>query len=361
MVVGFSMKFSTKKRNYTLMTTVNPRTLSWLLVCLQFALPALAFMPVLSNVQPRGGQRGTEMTIRLSGDRLYDPEEILFYQSGISVSKLEVVGDDHKAVKATISIAPDAPLGEHLMRLRCKGGLSYQRSFWVGEYPTIMEARNKERTADLNSNFDRPQKIEINQTIQGVADKEDADYYVVQCRKGQRLSVEVEGMRLGRTLFDPYVAILNRDRFELASSDDTALLFRDCAASIIIPEDGPYTVLVRESSYKGTGACQYRLHVGEFPRPTAIYPPGAQPGKVHEFTFVGDPAGDLISKIEIPNTTANYRAFIENGGWHSPSGLPVRISSLPFYNEAEPNEGSAEASPVEAPPVPVAFHGILSK
>ncbi|HAO94873.1 MAG TPA: peptidase, partial [Verrucomicrobiales bacterium] len=298
------------------MTTVNPRTLSWLLVCLQFALPALAFTPVLSNVQPRGGQRGTEMTIRLSGDRLYDPEEILFYQSGISVSKLEVVGDDHKAVKATISIAPDAPLGEHLMRLRCKGGLSYQRSFWVGEYPTIMEARNKERTADLNSNFDRPQKIEINQTIQGVADKEDADYYVVQCRKGQRLSVEVEGMRLGRTLFDPYVAILNRDRFELASSDDTALLFRDCAASIIIPEDGPYTVLVRESSYQGTGACQYRLHVGEFPRPTAIYPPGAQPGKVHEFTFVGDPAGDLISKIEIPDTTANYRAFIENGGWH---------------------------------------------
>ncbi len=343
------------------MNTVNPRALCWLLVCLQFALPALAFTPVLSSVQPRGGQRGTEMTIRLSGDRLYDPEEILFYQSGISVTKLEVVGDQNKAVKATISIAPDAPLGEHLMRLRCKGGLSYQRSFWVGEYPTVMEARNKERTADLNSNFDSPQEIEINQTIQGVADKEDADYYVLQCRKGQRLSVEVEGMRLGRTLFDPYVAILNSDRFELASSDDTALLFRDCAASIIIPEDGPYTVLVRESSYQGTGACQYRLHVGEFPRPTAIYPPGAQPGEVREFTFVGDPTGNLVSKIEMPDATANYRAFIKNGGWHSPSGLPVRISSLPFHNEVEPNEGGKQASPAEAPSVPVAFHGILSK
>ena len=147
MVVGFSMKSSTKKRKHTLMNTVNPRALCWLLACLQFALPALAFTPVLSSVQPRGGQRGTEMTIRLSGDRLYDPEEILFYQSGISVTKLEVVGDQNKAVKATISIAPDAPLGEHLMRLRCKGGLSYQRSFWVGEYPTVMEARNKERTA----------------------------------------------------------------------------------------------------------------------------------------------------------------------------------------------------------------------
>ena len=143
--------------------------------------------------------------------------------------------------------------------------------------------------------------------------------------------------------------------------DDTALLFRDCAASIIIPEDGPYTVLVRESSYQGTSACQYRLHVGEFPRPTAIFPPGAQPGKEHEFTFIGDPTGNLVSKIEIPDTTANYRAFIQNGGWHSPSGLPVRISSLPYHNEVEPNEGTTQASPTEAPSIPVAFHGILSK
>ena len=361
MVAGFWMKSSIKKRKTTLMNTVNCRALPWLLVFLQFAIPALAFTPVLSSVQPRGGQRGTEMTIRLSGDRLYEPEEILFYQAGISVTKLEKAGDEHKAIKATISIAPDAPLGEHLMRLRCKGGLSYQRSFWVGEYPTVMETRNKERTADLNSNFGSPQKIEINQTIQGVADKEDADYYMLQCRKGQRLSVEVEGMRLGRTLFDPYVAILNSDRFELASSDDTALLFRDCAASIIIPEDGPYTILVRESSYQGTGACQYRLHVGEFPRPTAIYPPGAQPGKALEFTFVGDPTGNLVSKIEIPNTTQDFRAFIKNNGWHSPSGLPVRISSLPFHNEVEPNEGGKQASPAEVPAIPVAFHGILSK
>ena len=361
MAAGFSMKSSTKKHKPKVMNTVNPRALFWLLVCLQFALPALAFTPVLSSVQPRGGQRGTEMTIRLNGDRLRDPEEILFYQPGISVLKIEKVGDQNKAVQATISIASDAPLGEHLMRLRCKGGLSYQRSFWVGEYPTVMEARNKERTADLNSSFDSPQKIKINQTVQGVADKEDADYYVLQCQKGQRLSVEVEGMRLGRTLFDPYVAILNSDRFELASSDDTALLFRDCAASIIIPEDGPYTVLVRESSYQGTSACQYRLHVGEFPRPTAIFPPGAQPGKEHEFTFIGDPTGNLVSKIEIPDTTANYRAFIQNGGWHSPSGLPVRISSLPYHNEVEPNEGTTQASPTEAPSIPVAFHGILSK
>lgn len=331
------------------------------LVSILPTLPSLAFTPTIGIIQPRGGQRGTEMTIRLSGDRLYEPQEILLYQSGITISNLEKEGDQNKVVKATITIAPDAPLGEHLMRLRCKGGVTYQRSFWVGQYPTVMEKRSEDGSRDLNSNFNEPQEIEINQTVQGVADREDADYYLLQCRKGQRLSVEVEGMRLGRTLFDPYVAILNKDRFELVASDDTALLFRDCAASIVVPEDGPYTVLVRESSYQGTGACQYRLHVGEFPRPTAVYPPGVRPGDSLEFTFVGDPTGNLVTKLEIPKESQSFRAFIKNGEWFAPSGLPVRISPLPYHNEVEPNEGSKEATPPEAPPIPVAFHGIISK
>ena len=325
------------------------------------AVPSLAFTPTIGTIQPRGGQRGTEMTIRLGGDRLFEPQEILLYQPGITVTSLEKVGDQHKAVKASITIAPDAPLGEHVLRLRCKGGVTYQRSFWVGQYPTVMEKRSEDGSRDLNSNFNEPQEISINQTVQGVADREDADYYLLQCTKGQRLSVEVEGMRLGRTLFDPYVAILNKDRFELASSDDTALLFRDCAASIVVPEDGPYTVLVRESSYQGTGACQYRLHVGEFPRPTAVYPPGVRPGDSLEFTFVGDPTGNLVSKLEVPQERQSFRAFIRNGEWFAPSGIPVRISPLPYHNEVEPNEGGKEATPAEAPPVPVAFHGIVSK
>jgi hypothetical protein len=136
------------------------------LLSIFLSLPALSFTPSIGTIQPRGGQRGTEMTIRLSGDRLYEPQEILLYQPGITVTKLEKVGDQHKAVKATISIAPDAPLGEHMMRLRCKGGISYQRSFWVGEYPTVMEKRSEDGSRDLNSNFNEPQEIQINQTVQ---------------------------------------------------------------------------------------------------------------------------------------------------------------------------------------------------
>ena len=301
---------------------------------------------------------GTELAISLYGDRMTEPQELLLYQKGLTVKSL-TKGKDGKSVKAVLIIAPDAPLGEHPMRLRCKGGLTYMRTFWVGQFPTVMEARSEDKKKDLNDTFNEPQKVDLNVTVQGVADREDDDYYVVQCQKGQRLSVEVEAMRLGRVMFDPYLAILDKNRFELAVNDDSPLLKRDCAASIIIPEDGPYTIVVRESSYEGNAASQYRMHIGSFPRPRAIYPPAAKPGEEIEFSFIGDAKGTLKKKIKVGNTP--FPAFINDGGQSSPSGNMVHVSGLDYLNEIEPNENYKQACPVENPPkAPYAFHGVIS-
>ena len=309
-------------------------------------------------MEPRGGKLGSEVQIQLYGSRLNDPQELLLYHKGLTVKSL-TPSEDGKSVKAIIAIAPDAPLGEHPMRLRCKGGLTYMRTFWVGQFPTVMEARSEDKKRDLNNTFKEPQKVDLNVTVQGVADREDDDYYQVQCKKGQRLSVEVEAMRLGRVMFDPYIAILDKNRFELAVNDDSPLLKRDCAASIIIPEDGPYTVVIRESSYEGNTASQYRIHIGTFPRPRAIFPPAAKPGEAIEFTFIGDAKGDLKKKIEVGDQA--FAAFIEDGGQSSPSGNSVHISPLDYLNETEPNENYKQAYPLKNPPkAPIAFHGILS-
>ena len=160
-------------------------------------------------------------------------------------------------------ILPDAELGSHRLRLRTATGITELRPFFVGALPEVAEK-------EPNSEFSTPQAIPVNVTVTGVADYEDVDYYVVEAKKGDRLTAEVEGIRLGITFFDPYVAILNSARFELASSDDNALVWQDGAASIVAPEDGKYYIQVRESSYQGNGSCIYRLHVGTFPRPLSV-------------------------------------------------------------------------------------------
>src|SRR3954451_16598876 len=89
-----------------------------------------AASPSLNAIQPRGGQRGTEVVATLSGARLGDAQEVLVYYPGVSVKKLEPVNDT--TLKVTFAIAADCRLGEHAFRVRTSGGVSDLRTFWVG-------------------------------------------------------------------------------------------------------------------------------------------------------------------------------------------------------------------------------------
>jgi hypothetical protein len=291
------------------------------------------------------------MALFFNGARLTDAAEVIFYTPGFSVTKLEAINDNQ--VKATLKIAADCRLGEHSMRLRTKTGISELRTFWVGALPVVEEK-------EPNSDFDKPQKINLNVTVVGIVDNEDVDYYAVELKKGQRLSAEIEGMRLVNTFFDPYIAILDSKRFELAASDDSPLNKQDGLCSIVAPADGTYIVQVRESAFGGNGACQYRLHVGTFPRPTAVVPAGGKAGEEVEVTFLGDPTGPIRQKIKLPDQPdPNFRLFCQDAGGISASGLPFRVVDVGNVIEVEPNDDLKSAT--KAPSFPVAFNGVIEK
>ena len=176
---------------------------------------ASAATPSLGAIRPVGGQRGTEIEVTLSGARLGDAKEILYYQPGITTVSLTKVDDNN--VKAKLKIAPDCPLGP------ARPPASARRPGSASCGPSASGRSRRSTEVEPNNDFAAPQAIPMNVTVTGVADNEDVDYFVVEAKKGERISAEVEGMRLGITLFDPYVAILNAKRFELASSDDAAL------------------------------------------------------------------------------------------------------------------------------------------
>jgi hypothetical protein len=310
-----------------------------------------ASSPSLGSITPRGGQRGTEMAVLFNGARLSDAKEIVFYTPGFAVSKLEVVNDNQ--IKATVKIAADCRLGEHVMRVRTATGISELRTFWVGALPSIDEK-------EPNNDFNAPQKVPLNVTIHGVIDNEDVDYFSFEAKKGQRVSIEIEGMRLANTLFDPYIAILDSKRFELASSDDTPLLRQDGCCSVIIPADGTYVVQVRESAYGGNGACAYRLHLGTFPRPLAVVPAGGKAGEEIEVRFIGDPSGEIKQKIKLPATPdPKFGVFAQDAGGISPSPIPFRVSDFGNVIEQEPNDDHNTATKV--PQLPIALNGVIDK
>jgi hypothetical protein len=309
----------------------------------------MASAPALNGIMPRGGQRGTEMTMDFYGGRLSDAKEILFYEPGITVTKLQVVKDD--LVKATVKIAPDCVLGEHAMRVRTATGISELRTFYIGALPQIDEK-------EPNSDFKAPQKIPLNVTVAGTIDNEDVDYFAFEAKKGQRITAVIEAMRLGESLFDPYIAILDSKRFELAACDDAPLLGQDALVSVIIPADGTYIVQVRDSAYGGGGA-RYRLHIGTFPQPTAVVPSGGKLGEEVEVRFLGDPTGEIRQKIKLPATyREKFGIFAQDAGGIAPSPIPFRLSEFGNVIEVEPNDTHAQATPFEPP---MALNGVISK
>lgn len=311
---------------------------------------AWATDPSLSYVRPRGGQRGTELELTFIGARLSDAVEILSYKKGFEFK--DIKGNDKNAnvCTAIVKIAPDCALGEHTFQVRTKTGVSDYKTFWVGPFPEIAEK-------EPNSEFETPQPIEMNHTVTGVVQNEDVDHFVVTAKKGERISAEIEGVRLATTLFDPYIAILDEKRFELKAEDDLPLLRNDAAVSVIAPADGKYTILVRDSSYGGNGAAFYRLHVGTYPRPTAVYPAGGQLGTKQKVTFKGNSVDNLVQEFQLPDKPNDeFELFATDAGGTAPSGNVFRLFPHGNSMEQEPNNDIKTAS---AAALPNAFNGII--
>lgn len=318
------------------------------LVCCSF--PAQASDPRLNVITPRGIQRGVETVVTFRGARLNDAEEIFFYEPGFTVKEIKPV--DGNTIHVTIHAADDCALGRHTAQVRTKSGISDYRTFYVGAMPVVPEK-------EPNTEFSQAQMIDLNSTAQGVITSEDVDYFAVKCTKGQRLSVEVEAMRLGEAFFDPYIAVLDSNRFELAAADDSPLVRQDAIASVIVPEDGTYVIEVRDTGYGGAGNARYCVHIGEFPRSSCVFPAGGQAGQTVDFKFLGDASGEIAQQIAVPvsdSETFPFWPMDDRGSSVTPHRL--RISPDPNAFETEPNQDIATATPVE---FPAALNGILQE
>jgi len=320
-----------------------------------FSASALAGDPQINTLTPYGIQRGTETTFTFTGSGLATAKEILFYEPGLSVTKLEADKDD--TLKATIAASADCQLGVHAIRLRSLGGVSNLRVFTVGNLPEVAEK-------EPNSKLDQAQAISLNVTVSGVVPPEDVDHFAVELKKGDRLNVELEGLRLANisaaNFFDPVLSILTEKGQTLVKSDDAPLFQQDCFCSLIAPADGKYIVQLRDVAFGGNANAIYRMHIGTFPRPTAAFPPAGKPGETLSVRWIGDLTGEFSQQITLPSDGKPDAPIVaQDVHGSAPSPNVYRISDLPATIEHEPNDEVKTATSATA--VPLAAQGIIER
>ncbi|MBL4845006.1 MAG: PPC domain-containing protein [Planctomycetes bacterium] len=338
------------------------RGTAWLALglALLWGAPALAASPQLNRVIPRGAQRGKTLELRFYGRRLEGPQEVLLYDEGLAVLGIREIERKNKKgrrtetreVRVRIKIAADARLGEHRLRLRTSTGITELRTFWVGVLP---ERREKEP----NGSLARAQVVPLDVTLAGRIRREDTDWFAFSGKKGERVTAELVAMRLGDVVFDASLQLLDAERFELASSDDTAFARQDPVLSAVLPRDGTYYLVLRESSFGGSNAYHYRLHLGHFPRPGVCFPPGGVSGQRVRLDFLGSAAGVSSQTFTLPSPGPDglARLFPTSPGGVSPTPLRIATGDLPCVTEVEPNHRKA----ARAIPAPGAVHGRIGK
>ena len=341
--------------------------LSVALLLLLLSLPALAGSPTLTNLLPVAGQRGQTIQVAFHGDRLHDSTAVLFHTQGITAADVKPNGKNKsKHVHATFTIADDAPLGEHQVRLVTKTGVTEMISFHVVDRPIVQERRGeptkKGKRLKQSTSFESPQPIELGQVVLGRTQLEDVDYYAVDLKKGQPFVAEVVGIRLGRGFTDSTLVVLDSSGKEVASCDDTFLHQQDPMLSFVVPRDGRYVLVLRDSGYLGSENNWYLLKVDSTIQPTLVYPLGGQPGETLKLRMLGDVGGNFAQDVTLPQQPDNaYEVVAQYKGQRAMSALPMRVNHIPNVIEdlGVKNNTFKEASAFDARAVPVAFNGII--
>ncbi|MFV0442808.1 MAG: PPC domain-containing protein [Planctomycetaceae bacterium] len=332
------------------------------LACLLSATSVVnAAAPRFTQIQPRGVQRGQEVNVTLTGSNLNDAEDLMLYDQGMEVVRFQHPDKDDqkgKLLQVRLKVADDCPIGAQRMRIRTRTGLTEIQNLFVGVLPVVEEK-------EPNTDFATPQPITKNTSIHGRTDREDVDYFVIEAKQGERLTAEVFGTRFGNSggsnYYDPYLAILNEDRFELAASDDTPLVWNDAIVSLIVPKDGKYIIQMRDAAYQGDSRSYYILSVGDFPRPQGVIPAGGKPGEKLTVTFVGDVLGPITREVTLPTEVQSPDRFgidAQDERGIAPSTQPFRISTLDNVIEQEPNNDFKTATAAQAP---AAFNGVIGE
>lgn len=250
----------------------------------------------------------------------------------------------------TVTIDEKAPPGERELRVYTPAGLSNPLYFQVG---TLTEVRETEPNDDhMGPGL---QEVQVPSIINGQIRPGDIDHFRFSAYKGDSIVVDVGARRIIPYLadavpgwFQAVVALYDEDGNEVAYQDDykfhpDPVLFFD------VPQQGVYTLSIRDSIYRGREDFIYRIAIGELPFITSIFPLGAQQGRDVDIALTGKnlPKKRLTGKI--PAEGPAVRHVSVNQADYRSNPMPFAIGEMKERFEEEPNNAAEEAQPIHQP------------
>src|SRR5687768_12447927 len=229
---------------------------------------ASAQLPVarLHAVFPPGGQAGSSVEVKLTGQDLDDAKELRFSHPGITAEPAE-------GGKFKVAIAADVPLGTYDARAVGRFGISNPRAFAVGGGAELMGT-------DAAQSQSSAQEVPLGGVVNARCTANGAHYYAVTLKKQDRVLVEWAAREIDSKM-SPVLALYDPAGREVGRSRRGGLI------DFTAPDDGRYTLRVHDLTFRGGAEYFYRLAVGTGPRLDFVFPPAGVAGATSKFTLYG--------------------------------------------------------------------------
>jgi hypothetical protein len=246
---------------------------------------------------------------------------------------------------ADLTIPSSAAVGPVQLTLTSPAGEAAPVRFIVDRYAALTEkgATDSARTA---------MPIGLPATVLGTIDRAgDTDYFRFEARAGQEIGAQVVAAAVGSKL-DPVLVLTDESGLVLAEGSGDSLGY-------LIPRAGRFAIGIRDREFRGGPDMPYRLHVGDVPVVTSVFPLGIQRGREASVHVDGVNLGSshgLTAHVRIPvDTTPDSRVPVPvslPGGEPPLGSLSVTVSEFPAVI-ASPEAGAELRS------VPGTADGIL--
>lgn len=308
----------------------------------------------IAHIYPAGGKVGASFPITVAGQFMQNPTSAWADHPGIQVKATP------KPTVFDVTLAPDVPLGPHLLRFFNEDGASPPRIFMVGGYEEIMEK-------EPNDDFRSPQRLDkIPVTVNGVLERAgDADTYAFHAEAGRWIVLALDGYGLGVQM-DPALRLMDEHGVEVVLSHDTYNL--DPLIAWQVSKTGTYLVEVvafthppaADITFRGSADYTYRLTITDGPYARSASPAAVQVGHEAELKLRGWNLGPKMEEAQARKLPAldSQSAEAATGTRHLPSlngeTVLAAVVSVPVVTENKPDQRDGPAQHVT---LPVAISG----
>ena len=272
----------------------------------------------LTIVEPVAVQRGVSQQVTLRSNFTLDGTHAVFFdQPGVTMTFAEKEpkeaprngrGSDGTPFTFDVVVSADAEPGVRELRVATDQAVSSVSHLMVTDFPVVHEDEKK-----VNNARDQAVAVTLPVAICGRVERaEDVDYYSFEGKAGQEITAELFAQRAtagihGMVVRGPLIYLMDGlmtlygPNGQVVAQNDN-FFGGDSFIATTLPEDGNYSLEVRDARYAGSGRYAYCVELASRPYAHATFPLSVQSGETTAAIAVGHALGESTD-VEIRGTT----------------------------------------------------------